>query len=75
MRCCRAAAILLVVLCGLGLTLGAKAAPAPGATYGNDFAAFAREVDEKYGLPQGSWAPGKGSGGQLEVGRAQVAQR
>ncbi len=28
-----------------------------------------------YGLPQGSWTPGKGSGGQLEVGRAQVAQR
>jgi hypothetical protein len=27
------------------------------------------------GLPQGSWTPGKGSGGQLEVGRAQVAQR
>jgi len=26
------------------------------------------------GLPQGSWTPGKGSGGQLEVGGAQVAQ-
>ena len=34
-----------------------------------------RLTGEGNGLPQGSWTPGKGSGGQLEVGRAQVAQR
>ena len=48
MRCCRTAAILLVLSLGPGLTLGGQAAPAPESGYGSDFTAFAREVDEKY---------------------------
>ncbi len=32
-------------------------------------------IDYDIALPQGSWTPGKGSGGLLEVGGAEVAQR
>jgi len=48
MKCYRAAAVLLVVVWGLGSTLAARAAPAPGSSYASDFAAFAKEVDQRY---------------------------
>ena len=78
---------LLLLLIGVGQALGDNYTyttidyPAATVTYasgidGNNIVGtYNSSITSFYGLPQRSWTPGKGSGGQLEVDRAQVAQR